>query len=162
MERYSLRTNITSQLTNFLKLTTIVNLNQNNYTNSTVGGDVGNLRDQGAGALFGAIFYPSYLPVYDAEGQYNVFSRTPNPVSMQDINDKSEQNGYYMNFSLDVDIIKNMLSAKVLYGLNKENTSRDSYIPSDIYYALQRKSRGNLGYGKRQQSTLEGTLTFQT
>lgn len=59
------------------------------------------------------------------------------------------------------DIIKNMLSAKVLYGLNKENTSRDSYIPSDIYYALQRKSRGNLGYGKRQQSTLEGTLTFQ-
>lgn len=63
MERYSLRTNITSQLTNFLKLTTIVNLNQNNYTNSTVGGDVGNLRDQGAGALFGAIFYPSYLPV---------------------------------------------------------------------------------------------------
>jgi hypothetical protein len=161
MERYSLRTNITSQLTNFLKLTTIVNLNQNNYTNSTVGGDVGNLRDQGAGALFGAIFYPSYLPVYDAEGQYNVFSRTPNPVSMHDINDKSEQNGYYMNFSLDVDIIKNMLSAKVLYGLNKENTSRDSYIPSDIYYALQRKSRGNLGYGKRQQSTLEGTLTFQ-
>ncbi len=88
-------------------------------------------------------------------------SRTPNPVSMHDINDKSEQNGYYMNFSLDVDIIKNMLSAKVLYGLNKENTSRDSYIPSDIYYALQRKSRGNLGYGKRQQSTLEGTLTFQ-
>ena len=66
-----------------------------------------------------------------------------------------------MNFSLDVDIIKNMLSAKVLYGLNKENTSRDSYIPSDVYYALQRKSRGNLGYGKRQQSTLEGTLTFQ-
>ena len=59
MERYSLRTNITSQLTNFLKLTTIVNLNQNNYTNSTVGGDVGNLGDQGAGALFGAIFYPS-------------------------------------------------------------------------------------------------------
>ena len=161
MERYSLRTNITSQLTNFLKLTTIVNLNQNNYTNSTVGGDVGNLGDQGAGALFGAIFYPSYLPIYDAEGKYNVFSRTPNPVSMHDINDKSEQSGYYMNFSLDVDIIKNMLSAKVLYGLNKENTSRDSYIPSDVYYALQRKSRGNLGYGKRQQSTLEGTLTFQ-
>jgi hypothetical protein len=74
MERYSLRTNITSQLTNFLKLTTIVNLNQNNYTNSTVGGDVGNLGDQGAGALFGAIFYPSYLPIYDAEGKYNVFS----------------------------------------------------------------------------------------
>ena len=41
---------------------------------------------------------------------------------MHDINDKSEQSGYYMNFSLDVDIIKNMLSAKVLYGLNKENT----------------------------------------
>ena len=58
------------------------NLNQNNYTNSTVGGDVGNLGDQGAGALFGAIFYPSYLPIYDAEGKYNVFSRTPNPASL--------------------------------------------------------------------------------
>lgn len=161
MERYTLRTNITSQLTDFLKLTAIINLNQNNYTNSTIGGDTGNLIDQGAGALFAAIFYPSYLPIYNEEGAYTIFSRTPNPVSMQEISDKSEQNGYYMNFSADVDIIKNMLSAKLLYGLNKENNSRDSYIPSDIYYALQYKSRGNLGYGKRQQSTLEGTLTFQ-
>ena len=42
MQRYSLRTNISAQLFNFLKLTTIANLNHNKYSNSTVGGDTGN------------------------------------------------------------------------------------------------------------------------
>lgn len=68
MEWYSLRINTTPQLTNFLELTTIVNPSQDDYTNSTVNGDIGNLEDQGTGALFGVTFYPFYLPVYDAEG----------------------------------------------------------------------------------------------
>lgn len=80
---------------------------------------------------------------------------------MQGISDRSEQNGYYMSFLLDVDIIENMFSAKVLYSLNRKDTSHDSYIPSDTYYALQRKSGGNLGYGKGRRSTLGDTLTLQ-
>lgn len=42
MKRYSLRTNIQTKITNFMRLTTVVNLNKNAYTNSTNGGDVGN------------------------------------------------------------------------------------------------------------------------
>lgn len=160
MERYTIRTSIESQLTSRLKLNAIINLNQNNYTNSTIGGDPGNTADQGAGVLYGAIYYPPYYDVYDENGDYMIFGRTPNPISMQEISDKSKTNGSYMNFSANYDIIPGMFSAKVIYGLNKENNSRDAYIPSDIYYALQRKSRGVLGQGHRQYSTIEGMLNF--
>ena len=38
MERYSLRTNVTTQLFPFLRLSTIINLNKNKYENGLVGG----------------------------------------------------------------------------------------------------------------------------
>lgn len=160
MERYTIRTSIESQLTDRLKLNAIINLNQNNYTNSTIGGDPGNTADQGAGVLYGAIYYPPYYDIYDENGDYMIFRNTPNPISMQDIKDTSKTNGSFMNFSAEYQIIPNVFSAKVIYGLNKENNSRDAYIPSNVYYALQRKSRGMLGQGRRQYSTIEGMLTF--
>lgn len=73
MERFALRTNIQTKLTNFMKFTTIVNVNQNKYRNSTNGGDQGNLQNQGAGALFAAQTYPSYLTPYDENGKYTQF-----------------------------------------------------------------------------------------
>ena len=45
-----------------------MNYSRNNYTNSTNGGDKGNLGNQGAGALYAATTYPSYLPVKDENG----------------------------------------------------------------------------------------------
>ena len=59
MERYALRTNISSQLLPFLKLTAIVNVNENEYTNSTSGGGGGG---NGYDAIQSALTYPSYLP----------------------------------------------------------------------------------------------------
>ena len=58
MERYALRTNISSQLLPFLKLTAIVNVNENEYTNSTSGGGGGG---NGYDAIQSALTYPSYF-----------------------------------------------------------------------------------------------------
>ena len=161
MQRYSLRTNISSQLTKFLKMTAIVNVNQNKYDNSTIGPDVGNKGNVAAGSLYTALCYPSYLPMYNDEGKFTIFRNIPNPKALTEISDKSDQNGYYVNFAADVDIIKNMLSAKLLYGINKENSHRSAYIPSDLYFVQMYKSRGHIGYSKRQRETLEGTLAFR-
>ncbi|WP_279113529.1 SusC/RagA family TonB-linked outer membrane protein [Bacteroides acidifaciens] len=161
MQRYSLRTNISAQLFSFLKLTTIANLNHNKYSNSTVGGDTGNRSDSAAGSLYTAMNYPTYLPMYDNMGKYTIFNREPNPLAALQIRDQSKQSSYYVNFALDLDIIKNMLSAKLLYGVNKENGKRSAYIPKDVYWGLFRKSRGSLGYNERQYETMEGTLSFR-
>lgn len=160
MERYSLRTNITAQLFPFLKLATIVNLNKNKYDNALVGGDTGNQGDSASGSLYSALNYPTYLPVFDGNGNYTIFSRCPNPVSTLNIVDQSRQNSYYANFALDVDIIKRMLSVRLIYGLNHESGRRTSYIPSDVYFGLVKKSRGSLGYVERQYETMEGMINF--
>lgn len=161
MERFSLRTNIQTKLTNFMRFTTVVNLNKNNYTNSTNGDAVGNMGDQCAGSLYAAETYPTYLPVMNENGEYTQFNRTPNPVSSLLISDKSEQSAYYVNFALDIDIIKDMLSVRGVYGYNHETSSRDSYIPSNVYFSLQKKSRGNIESSSRSNGTLEAFVNFQ-
>ena len=131
MERYALRTNISSQLLPFLKLTAIVNVNENEYTNSTSGGGGGG---NGYDAIQSALTYPSYLPIRGEDGKPTLYSNYPNPAEMIKVSDRTKTSGYYLNFAADVDIIKDMLSFRLMYGINKENANRNLYIPSDIYF----------------------------
>ena len=158
LKRYTLRSNVSSQILPFLKLTGILNINQNGYTNSNAEGGSGG---HGSGSLQSALTYPSYLPVKDAQGQATLYQNFPNPADMVNLNDKTKSNGYYINFASDVDIVKNMLQARLVYGMNKENANRDLYIPSDIYFFQMYKSRGHLGYVERQNQTMEATVTFK-
>lgn len=158
MKRYALRTNISSQLLSFLKLTAIVNVNQNEYVNSNSEGGSGG---HGSGALQSALTYPSSLPVRDAEGKSSIYSNFPNPAEMIKVSDRTKTSGYYLNFAADVDILKDMLSLRLMYGINKEDANRNLYIPSDIYFFQMYKSRGHLGYVERQNQTMEGTLSFK-
>jgi len=160
MERFSLRTNVSAQLLPFLRFTGILNINQNSYLNSTVGADTGNQGSHGSGALQSALHYPAFMSLYDSNGEYNIYQNFPNPKAMSEINDNSATKGYFTNLTLDIDIIKKMLTFKILYGFNNESSDRSTYIPSDLYFGEMYKSRGNLAYGKRQNITLEGTLAF--
>ena len=94
-------------------------MNHNKYSNSTVGGDTGNQGNSAAGSLYTAMNYAPYLAIYDNMGEYTIFGREPNPLAALQIRDGSKQSSYYVNFALDIDIIKDMLSAKLLYGVNK-------------------------------------------
>lgn len=159
-ERFTLRSNVAAQLLDFLKLTTVVNYNKNNNNNSTVGGSTNGRAGQAGGALAAALSYPSYLPVYQEDGSYLTFSNIPNAVGMLDMTDRSRSDGININFTLDVDIIKNIFKAKLLYGYNKETANRDVYIPSDVYFDQMFKSRGSMQKDYRDNSTLEAMLSF--
>jgi len=159
MERYVLRSNVSAQLASFLKLSTAININSNTYNNGLVGQTNGG-GTHANGSLAAAMTYPAHLPIYDENGNYTQYSYLPNPAAMNDITDKSTTTGFNVNFSLDIDIIKNMLSAKLVYGYNKENADRDTYVPSTVYYALLYQSRGNLGKSERGNKTLEAMLNF--
>lgn len=160
MERYALRSNVGLQLNSFIKLNSTVNINRNNYKNSSVGGTSNGRGAQAAGALTAALTYPSNIPVKDENGVYSVFSNVPNAVAMQEIDDKTNTKGVYLNFSADITLVKDMLSAKLLYGNNQEGTHRSVYIPSYVYYDQMYKSRGNLGDNSRENQTFEATMIF--
>lgn len=160
MERLALRTNIAAQLFPFLRLTTIVNLNQNNYTNSSAEG--GNTWSSVlTGSLQNALAYPPQLPVRGDDGKYTIYTNRSNPADMARMNDRTKTDGFYVNFAADVDIIKDILSARLMYGANKENGNRDFYLPSDFYFFSMYKSRGHLGYTKRHNETMEATISFK-
>jgi TonB-linked SusC/RagA family outer membrane protein len=160
MKRYSLRSNTSYQIFPFLKLSSIVNVNRNSYDNSTVGAASSGRGAQAAGALIAALSYPSYVSFRDDDGEYNLFSNIPNAVALQDIDDDTYSNGTYLNFTADIDIIKNMLKAKLVYGNNYETTNRSVFVPSDVYYDQMYEARGNLAWDKRENQTAEATLIF--
>jgi TonB-linked SusC/RagA family outer membrane protein len=160
MERFAIRSNIGVQLTSFIKLTSVINVNRNNYNNGAVGGTTNGRGAQASGALSAALTYPPQIPLKDANGLYSIFLNVPNPVAMEDLRDRTNSNGVYLNFAADFTIIKDMLSAKLLFGDNFENTNRNTYIPSDVYFDQMYKSRGNLGTNGRENQTLEATVMF--
>ena len=159
MERFVLRSNVSAQLVDFFKLTTAININSNKYNNGLVGQTNGG-GNHSNGSLAAAMTYPAYLPVYDENGSYTQYSYLPNPAAMNNISDVSTGTGFNVNFTGDIDIVKNMLTAKLVYGYNKENSDRDTFIPSTVYFSQLYQSRGNLGKSDRTYKTLEATLSF--
>jgi TonB-linked SusC/RagA family outer membrane protein len=160
MKRYAFRGSINSQVNSFIKLSATFNTNDNGYNNGSVGGSSSGRSNQAAGALTAAMAYAPNLPIYDANGNYSLFLVIPNPVAMKNIEDVTASNGTTVNFVADIDIIKNMLTAKLLYGYNREGSRRSVYIPTDVYFDQMYKSRGNLALDNRKNQTMEATVSY--
>lgn len=160
MSRYNGRLNVSFKLNKFLKLSTNINANRNLYTNSGAGQQAGGSGSQGYGMLQAALAYDPNLPVRYSDGTYSQFQIIANPVSLGDVKDNTLNSAIFSTFSLDIDLIPNMLKGKLLYGNNFETANRDFFIPSTVYWAQEYKSRGSLSEDRRQNQTMEGFLTF--
>ncbi len=160
MERFILRSNISARIFKFLKLSNQINFNLNKNNNGSWGGSGDGGGAATGSALFTALLYPTNLPIYSESGDYTIFSTVPNPKEVEEISDYSESSGFSTNFVVDIDIIKNVLSGKLLYGYTRENSKRDVYIPSNVYFANLRQSRGSMKKDYRTKSTMEATLSY--
>lgn len=161
LRRFSGRLNVSFVLSKIFRLNVNVNANRNAYANPQAGWQTGGSGTQGFNALQAALAYPSSVPVYNADGSYSQFAVTGNPVSLLDIKDKTKAQGLLANTSLDIDIIPNTLTAKLLYGNNTENSTRDFYIPSDVFWGQLYRSRASLAETRRQNQTMEATMSYK-
>lgn len=161
MTKFNGRADLSFQLTNFLKLNTNIIANRNNFVNTVAGWQTGGAGANGFTALQSALSYPTYLPVRDpSTGELTRFQLRGNPLGLLDIDDQTEYNSLYANFSLDFAIIPDKLSAKVLYGNNYENSLRDFFIPSTTNWFDANQARASLAWEKRQRQTMEAYATF--
>ena len=160
MDRYTLRSNVGFNLASFLKLTSVVNINYNDYLNHSAGGRGGGRGPAGDGALGAARAYPSYLPFRDANNEFTRHLNIPNAVSMLDMMDETSTNGTFLSFIADVDILPKMLSARLQYGNNMENARRSMYIPSWVWFDARNQSRGHIGENRRIRQSMEATMMF--
>jgi len=160
MQRYTLRANISAQVFPFLKLNAILNVNSNNFLNSNAdGGGAGGV---GKDALQSALMFPPNYPVYDEEGNYVRYRAVANPAEMKMYNDRTNSSGWYTNFSADLNIWKDIIRLRGVYGFNRENAKRSLYVPTDmLWYEVAGVSRGHLGDAERSDRTLEGMLMYK-
>ena len=161
MKRYTLRSNLSAQVFPFLKLNSILNINSNEYTNSNAdGGGAGGI---GKDALQTALMFPPTYTVTDAEGKIMRYRNSiANPSEMANFKDMTNSTGWYVNFSADLNIWKDILKMRAVYGYNRETAKRSLYIPTDMmYYEIVGVSRGHLGDAQRNDQTVEVMLTYK-
>lgn len=160
-ERWVMRANIAAQVFDWMKVTTTMNYNKNRNHNGMVGGTSSGRGTQANGSLASAMSFPSNQPVYNEDGSYNTMSSMfNNPTALNTIQDLSRSDGFFANIALDFTILPGWLTARGLYGYNKETSNRDIYIPTDVYYDQIMQSRGSMQRKQRENSTLEGTISF--
>jgi TonB-linked SusC/RagA family outer membrane protein len=162
MKRYTGRMNLTFNLTSFLSVTTNVNYGRNEYTNSQAGAQTASVGPEGFGAVQAALAYPAYLPEYEpGSGKYTQFRIIGNPLSLLNIRDRSNNTALFASFSADIKLIPKVLTARLLYGNNTENADRNFFIPSTTYFDQLNRSRGALSTSKRQNQTMEATVSYK-
>lgn len=159
MTRYTLRSNLSAQVFPFMKLNAILNIFSNDFVNSNAdGGGAGGV---GKDALQSALMFPPNYSVYDSEGNYMRYRSTANPAEMELYKDKTKSSGWYVNLSTDINLYKNILKLRGVYGLNREQAKRQLYIPTTmLWYEVSGVSRGHIGDASRDDQTIEGMLTY--
>lgn len=160
LERYLGKASMTVNLNKFLKLNATLNATRSNYTNGMSGYQSAGVGAQGYGALQAAIAYPTLLPVKDSIGNYSKFQLIGNPVSLLSIEDQTQQSALFANASLDIEIIPEMLSAKILYGNNSETSLRTFFVPSSVFFNMMNQARAAVDNSQRQSQTITGTITY--
>ncbi|WP_224994250.1 SusC/RagA family TonB-linked outer membrane protein [Cesiribacter sp. SM1] len=160
MTRYSGRLNVSFMLNDIFTLNTSLNANRNNYTNPQAGWQTGGAGTQGFNALQAALGYPSWVPTHDQNGEFSQFGLIGNPLSLLTIKDQTEATGLIANASLDIDIIPNTLSGRISFGNNNEYSVRDFYIPKTVFWGQINRARASLAEARRENQTMEATLTF--
>ncbi len=160
MQRYTLRSNLSAQVFPFMKISSILNINSNNFLNSNAdGGGAGGV---GKDALQSALMFPPHYSVYDAEGNYMRYRSTANPAEMKLYEDKTETSGWYINLSTDINIYKDIVMLRGVYGFNRENARRSLYIPTNmLWYEVAGVSRGHIGDASRDDQTVEGMIMYK-
>ncbi|HEV7330487.1 MAG TPA: SusC/RagA family TonB-linked outer membrane protein [Flavisolibacter sp.] len=162
MKRYTGRMNLSFHLTSFLSVGTNVNYGRNEFLNSQAGAQSAGVGPEGFGAVQAALAYPAHIPVYEAgTGKYSQFNLIGNPLSLLNIQDRTYNTSLFANFSVDIKLIPRVLTARLLYGNNTENAERNFFIPSTVFFDQLNRSRGALSTSRRQNQTMEATLSYK-
>jgi len=161
LERYSGKMDLSFKILPFAKLNVGSIGNLSRFNNSVAGWQTGGAGSNGYTALQAALAYPAYLPVRNPDtGEYTQFMLIGNPVAQLDIKDKSKNTSILATTSLDIDIIPEVLTGKILFGYNTESSFRDFFIPSTTNWFDDYRSRASLQNSSRERQTFESYLTF--
>ncbi|RVT79630.1 SusC/RagA family TonB-linked outer membrane protein [Flavobacterium sufflavum] len=161
MERFTGKANLSFKINKFLTLNTNFNASKAEFGNTQSGWSTGGAGAQSFAGVQAAVAYPANLPVYNTNGEFSRFANIGNPVSLLDIKDKTNFTSFLTNLSLDIAIIPDVLTGKLIYGNTAETSTRDFFVPKSTFYFEQNTARGSFNEAKRQWQTYEATLALK-
>ena len=162
MRRFNGLFDLTFKPNKYFTLNASANGNSSRYNNSVAGWQTGGAGGDGYTALQAALAYPTYLPIKDPNtGEYTQWGIIGNPVAQLTIKDRTNNSAILAKTYLEVNFIPEVLSGKILYGNNYEQSFRDFYIPSDVNWFNNYRSRGSIQETTRRRQTFETYLTFK-
>lgn len=162
LQKYNARAALTFRFNDFISFNASLTGNKNFYNNTVAGWQTGGAGPNAYTALQAAFAYPATLPVRNEDGSFTQFQTTGNPVAQLQMRDKTKYNSLLANFSVDLTLIPETLTGKILYGNNFETSERDFFIPSTVNWFDEYASRGSLQQDERQYQTIESYLNFRS
>ncbi|MEX2601764.1 MAG: SusC/RagA family TonB-linked outer membrane protein [Balneolaceae bacterium] len=162
LQKYNARASLTFRFNDVISFNASLTGNKNFYNNTVAGWQTGGAGANSYTALQAAFAYPAYLSVRDEDGNFTQFQITGNPVAQLQMRDKTKYNSVLANFSVDLTLIPETLTGKILYGNNFETSERDFFIPSTVNWFDEYASRGSLQQDERQYQTIESYLNFRS
>lgn len=159
LQRYTLRFNVTHKMFDE-RLIFNVNANNTYYT-------FNNILEQQTGGADGGIINNALKadptqPVYNADGTFNEYAKTiRNPVAMaKQVSDKSQGDRFIGSADATLFILPEILSAKVNFGYDSDNSSRKAYQPSTSIVAKETQGRAITENNRYSNYLLESYITF--
>jgi len=158
VKRYIARINIEQEISDRLKLGLNINTSRENSDNY-IGGV--NTNEQ-AGAVNAALSYDPTLPVYNANGEFNVSSELTinNPMSViEGIKSQSELDRVFGNMTFDYKFSKE-LSAKLNVGVDNQNGRRDLYNGRKTIHGKSNGGQANISSMSLSNILVEYTMNY--
>lgn len=160
LERYSAKINLDWNINKYITvglsyLGSLVN-------NNNIQGGNGEWGD--SGMLMSAMLFDPSVPVRDEDGNYSEMSwyaNMPNPVSFEDVDDKTKQSRNLLNGYLQIEPIKD-LTVKASFGYDGQSSVRKNYFPTTFLLGKLREGQASIGQVNREDLLFDlvGTYKF--
>lgn len=112
--------------------------------------------------IMSALLYDPSVPVKDEDGNYSEMSwyaNLPNPVSYQDVNDKTKQTRNLSNFYLQLEPIKD-LQLRTSIGYDGQSSVRKTYFPKTFLLGKNKDGQAQIGHINREDLLFNATATY--
>lgn len=157
--RYTGRVNITQEVNSWLKAGVRATGSRIDISNPALG--TGGAEN--TGVLESALKFTPTLPVYLPDGSYSIVANStffPNPVSLLDISNVTEQNRLMVQTFAELQPIKD-LKIRTQLGFDKQDAINNIYLPKSTLYGEAVGGQANIGQNNRFDKLFNTTVSYR-
>lgn len=157
-KRTSFRFNIDQKLNDYVNFGMNMTTSNIKNQNSQLGGD----QYENSGIIRGAIQQGPHILAIDEFGNYPInpdSAQEPNPYSLLTISDEGTINRMLTNFYLEIKPFAG-LTARVQAGMDKGNSSRNTYLPRTTLWGEKENGRASIATQQKNDDLFDFTLNY--